>query len=307
MKLINRLIIAALLPGIIACGPEKEEQKVADRGDLDLVYVDWSSEVASTHVVEAVLEEKLGYSVNIYSTTVSQMFKDVAEGRADAMVAAWLPSTHSSYYKQVKDKVVDLGPNLEGTQIGLVVPDITSKRQTSDTGTRNESYIDVESIAELKGRASEFGGRIIGIDPGAGIMMRTREAIKAYDLGGFELVEGSESSMINRLSRAIQLKKPIVITGWTPLWIHARWKLRYLKDSKNIYGGKEEIHTIVRKGLKEEHPEAYAFLDNFNWSPEQMERVMVWNQAKGALASETAIRYIEAEEKQVESWLEGIE
>jgi glycine betaine/proline transport system substrate-binding protein len=295
------LLLTALFAN--ACAPEKKPKSVPDRGKLKIVYVDWSSEIASSHVVEAVLEKRLGYNVLLYSTTVKKMWQDIASGKADAMVAAWLPSTHAHYYEKVKDKVEDLGPNLKGTRTGLLVPDVTSKRQTADSGTRNESYIQVESIPELKGRADRFGGAIIGIDSGAGIMNSTRQAIKAYGLKGFELVEGSEKKMIERLGRAIQLKKPIVVTGWTPLWIHARWKLRYLKDPKNIYGGKESIHTIVRQGLKKDHPRAYKFLDNFHWTAEQMERVMVWNQNKGALPTETAERYIRTEKKQVNTWL----
>lgn len=303
MKQFITVMSISLVSVLAGCSPEAEKTNVEQRGELNLAYVNWSSEVASTHVVEAVLEQKLGYSVNLYSTTVEAMWQDVATGKADAIVAAWLPSTHGNYYDAVKDKVEDLGPNLEGTQIGLAVPDFSSKRQTADTGTRNESFVKLDSIDQLKGKSTEFGGSIIGIDPEAGIMLRTREAIKAYGLNGYELIEGSESSMVNQLSRAIQLKKPIVITGWTPLWINARWKLKYLKDPKNIYGGKEAIHTIVRQGLKKDHPQAYAFLDRFNWSPEQMQKVMVWNQNQGTLPAESALRFIESEKELVSSWL----
>ncbi|WP_319830099.1 glycine betaine ABC transporter substrate-binding protein [Bacillus solitudinis] len=50
------------------------------------------------------------------------------------MVAAWLPGTHDAYYQDFKDDLVDLGPNLEGAKIGLVVP----------------SYMDIDSVEDLK-------------------------------------------------------------------------------------------------------------------------------------------------------------
>ena len=62
------------------------------------------------------------------------MFAGVANGSADAMVAAWLPGTHLEYYNKYKADMVDLGPNLKGTKLGLVVPD----------------YVDVDSIEDLK-------------------------------------------------------------------------------------------------------------------------------------------------------------
>lgn len=52
----------------------------------------------------------------------------------DAMVGAWLPSTHAEYYDTYKADPVDLGKNLHGTKNGLVVPD----------------YVDIDSIEDLK-------------------------------------------------------------------------------------------------------------------------------------------------------------
>ncbi len=60
-----------------------------------------------------------------------------------------------------------------------------------------------------------------------------------------------------------------------PHWKFAKYDLKYLEDPKNVYGGDEQIHTIVRKGLKEEHPAAYAMLDRFEWTPDDMAKVMV--------------------------------
>ena len=115
-----------------------------------LAYVEWSETIASTNLVQAVLQEKMGVQCEIIPMTADKMWEAVATGKADAMVAAWLPTTHGHYYQQYKDQIVDLGPNLDGTRIGLVVPDITVGRQTAATGQRNAPYITVESIPELK-------------------------------------------------------------------------------------------------------------------------------------------------------------
>ena len=50
------------------------------------------------------------------------MWAGVAEGSLDAHIAGWLPLTHADYYKEFEGKFEDLGANLEGTKIGLVVP-----------------------------------------------------------------------------------------------------------------------------------------------------------------------------------------
>jgi glycine betaine/proline transport system substrate-binding protein len=221
------------------------------------------------------------------------------------MLAAWLPTTHGHFYQQYKDQIVDLGPNLEGTRIGLVVPDITVGRQTAATGQRNTPYITVKSIPELKNYASKFNGKIIGIDPEAGIMKKTREAMKVYDLNNFRLIQGSEVSMAAELSDAIRKQKWIVVTGWIPHWMFARWKLKFLDDPKNVYGGNEEINTIVRKGLKEDMPEVYRFLDKFHWTPEDLGQLMIWIQEDhGMFPYDKALRYMRYHPEQIQSWLE---
>jgi glycine betaine/proline transport system substrate-binding protein len=270
-----------------------------------LAYVEWSETVASTNLVQAILQEKMNVPCEIIPMTADKMWEAVATGKADAMVAAWLPSTHGHYYRQFKDRLVDLGPNMEGTRIGLVVPDVTVGRQTAATGQRNAPYITVESIPELKDSARKFSGKIIGIDPEAGIMKKTREAMRVYGLTTFRLIDGSEVSMTAELSNAIRKQEWIVVTGWIPHWMFARWKLRFLEDPKNIYGGTEKIHTMTRTGLKEDMPKVYRFLDNYQISPEDLGQLMIWIQEDhGMFPYDKALRYMRYHGKQIQSWLE---
>lgn len=282
-------IMVLFLALTLLSGCQKTEDGTADtaKKKVDLIYVEWSSEVASTNVVKAVLQEKLGYEVDTIPVGGAAMWQGLATGDADAMVAAWLPTTHANYLEKVKDRVVDLGPNLVGTRIGLVVP----------------SYVAVDSIAELNANADTFDGKIIGIDPGAGIMSKTEKVVEAYGLDRMELMVGSGATMTAALADAIKQHNPIVVTGWTPHWMFAKWDLKYLKDPKNIYGGEEEIRTFVRMGLKEDMPEVYNVLDKFNWSLEDMQQVMVWNRQEGTKPYENAKRWINEHPEKVEAWL----
>jgi len=100
---------------------------------IDLVFVAWDTEIASTNVVGKVLEQN-GYDVKLIQVEVGPMFAGVANNSADAMVGAWLPGTHVEFYKTYKNDLVDLGPNLQGTKNGLVVP----------------AYVDIDSVEDLK-------------------------------------------------------------------------------------------------------------------------------------------------------------
>jgi len=269
-----------------------------------IAYVEWSSEIASTNVVRAVLQEEMGYECEIIPMAADEMWEAVATGEVDAMVAAWLPGTHGHFYEQYADQIVDLGPNLEGTQTGLVVPQVTPGRQTGRTGLQNVPYITIDSITELQEHADKFRGRIIGIDPEAGIMRQTKEAMEVYGLDNFELISGSEISMAAELANAIRRLEWIVVTGWIPHWKFARWNLKFLEDPENVFGGREEIHTIVREGLREDMPDVYAFLDNFHWTPGDMEQLMLWIEGQdGVYPLDSARRWMRHHRDKVEAWL----
>lgn len=270
-----------------------------------LAYVEWSSSIASAHVVQATLQEKLGYRVELQRVEADEMWQAVAEGRVDAMLSAWLPTTHERYLARFKDQLVDLGPNLEGAKIGLVVPDVSVGRQTGGLAKRARPYIKAESISDLAEYANKFRRRIVGIDPAAGVMMKAREALRIYGLEGYRLIDGSEVSMAAELSNAIRRQKWVVVTGWTPHWMFARWNLKFLEDPKNVFGGPEAIHTMVRPGLQEAMPEVYQFLDRFSWTPEEASQYMIWNQADhGMYPYEKAQRWLRMNPERVEGWLE---
>jgi glycine betaine/proline transport system substrate-binding protein len=276
----------------------------AAKDTVKLAYVEWSSEIASTNVVKAVLQEKMGYHCEITAMKADEMWKAVSEGEVDAMVAAWLPLTHKHYYEQYEGQFKDLGPNLEGAKIGLVVPNVTLGRQTAATGLRNKPYIKAESIPDLKDYASKFHRMIVGIDPESGVMKKTEEAMRVYGLDNYTLIKGSEKSMTKALGEAISKQQWIVVTGWVPHWKFARWELKFLEDPENVYGEQEHINTVVRQGLQEDMPEVFEFLDNFSWSPEAMGQLMIWiHDDDGMFPYEKALRYLRTHEDQVDSWL----
>lgn len=268
-----------------------------------LAYVQWSSSVASAHVVCVVLERHLDVRCELEALPADQMWAAVADGRADAMLSAWLPDTHRHYLEQFGEALIDLGPNLEGTRTGLVVPDVSAGRQTGRFGKRGRQAVEVGSIAELRDYRERFGGRIVGIDPEAGIMRATREAMRAYGLTDWRLIEGSERQMTRALTAAIRRQEPIVVTGWVPHWMFGRWALRMLDDPQGIYGQVGAIHTMVRPGLAVERPKVYRLLDNFHWTPRDMEQLMLWIELdQGLDPYGKAVRWLEAHPDVVDAW-----
>ncbi|MNJ37330.1 Glycine betaine-binding protein OpuAC precursor [compost metagenome] len=147
---------------------------------------------------------------------------------------------------------------------------------------------------------------IIGIDPGAGIMKAANAAIEEYGLSDWTLIEGSGAAMTATLAKAIKSEQPIIITGWTPHWMFAKYDLKYLEDPKKVFGEAEEIHTVVRKGLKEAHPAAYEFLDRFEWTSDEMGEIMTAIQ-EGQDPAEAAKAWAESHSDRVDAWTADIQ
>jgi len=275
------VMVIVMLAG---CSSAKDDKKV-----ITLAYVAWDSEIASTNVVREVLEQKLGYKVEMLQVDAGPMWAGIADGSADAMVASWLPTTHETYANDYAGKYEDLGPNLNGTKLGLVVP----------------QYMNINSIEDLNDEVgNSLNYTITGIEGGAGLMMATEKVLDEYGLRDkWSLLESSSAAMTQELEKAYANQEPIIVTGWTPHWKFAKMDLKYLEDTKNVYGKDEQIHTIVRTGLKEDHPEAYAFLDKFNWTPDDMAAVMI-QVVEGAEPEAAAKEWVEQNQDKVNAWLQ---
>lgn len=285
LSLIAGLGLSLIAAGCAADNTGKEDT-VGKGKEIELAYVEWDTEVASTNVIGAVLED-LGYNVNLVPLDNAVMWEAVSTGEADGMVAAWLPGTHGSQFEKYGDQVVDLGENLEGAKIGLVVPE----------------YMDVNSIADLKDEANKI---ITGIEPGAGVVGAAEQSLEDYsNLSDWNVETSSSGAMTVALKQAITNQEDIVITGWSPHWMFATYDLKYLDDPENSFGEAETINTMVREGLEDDMPEAYQVLDQFHWTTDEMEEVML-NISNGEDPADAAKAWIEENPDRVAEWTKGV-
>ncbi|HEU5141328.1 MAG TPA: glycine betaine ABC transporter substrate-binding protein [Bacillales bacterium] len=267
-------------------------------GDKKIVLLgdNYQSATASMYVAKQALE-KAGYKVQIKQVGVGTMFAGVAEGSADATLAVWLPHTHASYWKQYKDQLDKLGVLMEKVPLGLTVP----------------SYMeDIQSIEDLANNKNNIGEKldwtITGISPGAGEMKVTnKQVMPSYKMKDkWDVQASSGPAMTAALSKAIQEKKPIVVTLWKPHWAFVKWDLRILKDPKNKYGDPDDVYAVTRQGLKEDSPIAYKILSQFHWTKEQDAKVMLKMQ-KGMDADKAAEEFVKNHPDLVSEWMKGIE
>lgn len=164
-----------------------------------------------------------------------------------------------------------------------------------------------KSGEEKKGADATYGEKvnykITGIDAGAGVVQAAEKAVKDYKLD-YTVQTSSGGAMTQALADAIKNKEPIIITGWSPHWMFSKYDLKYLDDPKGSFGGNEHINTIARNGLKEDMPNAHKILDQFLWTADDMEAVML-KVNEGENVKEVARQWITDNTDKVSKWTEG--
>lgn len=283
LNLLSKLGVFILAIGFLSgCAQNQNNQKSAD-----LVYVNWAEGIAYTNLAKAILEDKMGYEVEITSAGVGPAYTAVAQGDADAFMETWLPVLHADYYEQFKDQITDLGTVYDGTQSGLVVP----------------TYVEIDSISQLNDVADRFNGEITGIDAGAGIMSTTKNVIEEYNLD-LELVQSSGPAMTSALQSAYNDEEWIVVTGWKPHWMFGRFDLKFLKQDpdKEIWGtGK--IHIMGRQNLENDKPELAQFLSNMYLTDAELADLMVAIETSDENAETVARNWLTENEDVIEDWI----
>ena len=284
MKLIKKLFVLSAMSAALAAASVSAIAADA-KPTIKIGYVEgWDDSVATSNVAAQIIEKKLGYPVQLVPVAAGVMWQGVARGDLDATLSAWLPVTHGAYWENFKSKVVDLGANFPDAKIGLIVPEDAP----------------VTSLTDLEAKKADFGGRIVGIDAGAGVMSKTSEAIKAYNLD-YTLMPSSGSAMTAELARAENAKKPIIVTGWKPHWMFAKYKLKFLDDPKKVFGEAEHVDSVVNPGLETKAPTVVAFLKKFQWKPGEIDSVMLAT-TNGAKPAAAADAWVNAHADRVSSW-----
>lgn len=265
------------------CGPKADSQKQAN-----LVYVNWAEGVAYTHLAEAVLRDKMGYEVNLTAADVAPGYTAVAQGSHDAFMECWR-GLHQDYLDRYSEDLVSLGNVYEGTQTGLAVP----------------AYVTIDNISELNANADKFGGKITGIDAGAGMMKKTEdELIPLYGLDKIKLMASSGPAMTAALADAVKNKEWIVVTAWKPHWLFGRWDMKFLKqDPDKTIWKTGDIEIIGRTDLETDKPELARFLKNMYLTDAELADLMVKVNESDEDVSVVAQQWMQENEDVISDWI----
>jgi glycine betaine/proline transport system substrate-binding protein len=199
-------------------------------------HIDLSFHDASALAVERVLQDH-GLEVARSAAPHEEMFRRMGRSEVDVLVSAWLPASHGAYLAPFEDDVVKLTVLYEPYCI-WGVPD----------------YVPEEAVGEIADLLQEpalarMERLVQGINPGAGISRFSRSIIEEYDLAqaGYEFRTGTEADCFGRYMKAVEEHRWVVVPLWHPQWLHARYRIRALREPKGLLGGQDRATLLVRK------------------------------------------------------------
>ncbi|MEV7440591.1 ABC transporter permease/substrate binding protein [Streptomyces sp. NPDC091204] len=276
------VVLALVAGGLATFGGSTAEDGPAGAANIgkgrtvSVGYIPWDEGIASTFLWKELLERR-GFKVDARQLEAGALYTGLAGGQLDFQTDSWLPVTHAQYWEKYGNKLEDLGSWYGPTSLELSVP----------------SYMkDVRSLADLKGKAGRFKGRIIGIEPSAGAMSILKDKVlKDYGLEGeYQVVDGSTPGMLAELKRAYEKKEPVAVVLWSPHWAYSTYDLTKLEDPKVAWGKGDGIHTLARKGFAADEPEVARWLRSFKLGEEQLTGLEAKIQETGKGKEQEAVR-----------------
>ena len=254
-----------------------------DKGTITLGFLpSWTDGLSMAYLLQDQFE-KLGYTVEMQTLTeAGPLYTGLAQGDVDMYPSAWPEVTHVEYMNEYGDDLEDLGAYYDNAKLTIAVPD----------------YMDIDSIEDLKGSADRFDGKIIGIEPGAGLTRQTQEEmIPAYGLEDeYTLETSSTAAMLTVLGEAIDKQEDVVVTLWRPFWANSTYEVKDLEDPLGAMGEAETLNFMAHKGFAEQFPEA----------AELVEKIKLDDDQYGSLEDLVVNEYGEGNEADaIDAWLEA--
>ncbi|MCM3601999.1 glycine betaine ABC transporter substrate-binding protein [Robertmurraya korlensis] len=275
-----RVSLLLLLTFILLVGCSSGASTSGETGDSKNVTINfgvtpWTSTIPPTKVAKLLLED-MGYTVKETSADAGGVYTGLSKGDLDVFMDAWLPEMHANYMEKYADSLDDTAVSYADGELGWVIP----------------TYVKgIESVEDLKGKEDLFGGKVYGIEEGAGMTVTSHKIIEELGLD-LEYVASSEGGMLAQVQRLMAKEEPVLFLGWRPHPMFANYDLKVLSSPEG-YFDTSEVHVITNNELKDKAPEAYELLNNWSINVSDIEKMIVEIEDNNRDAEEVAQEWID--------------
>ncbi|MBK7893797.1 MAG: glycine betaine ABC transporter substrate-binding protein [Candidatus Promineifilaceae bacterium] len=321
------LLLAGLL--LVACGSDdaepaaetddastsEESTSAEEKMTLILIENSWSASELNVAVAKNLLENELGYTVEVISLDENAQWPALAAGDAHASLEVW-PSGHAANVAEYIDGAgtVENGGQLGPVgRIGWYMPSYLL--ESNPELATWEGFTSADAAALFATAETGDAGQFLGGDPS--FVQYDSDIIANLGMP-FEVVfAGSEEAILAQLDTAYSREEPVLFYFWTPHSIHAKYDLARVElpaysddcyataDSGGVdcdYPG-DDLFKIFWSGLAEAAPDAHTLLSNMSYSTEAQIDMIAAVEIDGQSVEDAAQAWIDANEDVWRAWL----
>jgi glycine betaine/proline transport system substrate-binding protein len=287
----------------------------AEKPTIQLAENPWSASALNVAIARILLEEQLGYKVEVVTIGESEQWPAIASGDIDASLEVW-PSGHAADVAEYIDDqklVEDGGPLGPVGKIGWYIP--TYLLDEHPELATWEGLAKPENAALFATAETGDKGQFLAGDPSW--TQYDDQIIANLGLNFQVVTAGSEEAVLAALDSAYSRKEPLLFYFYKPHAIFAKYDLTEVKlppYSEECYAKAESggidcdyppdnLFKIFWVGLKDAAPDAYTLLKNMNYTTEDQIDMIASVELDGKSVDDAARAWLDAHESAWKSWL----
>ncbi len=309
------LVLAGCAAPVAAPAGDASAPAPAATAVIRLAESPWSASELNVAVAKILLEEQLGYTVEVTSIDENAQWPALAQGDLDASLEVW-PSGHAeniAEYIDTQGLVENGGPLGVVGKIGWYTPSYMVEKYpelATWEGFQKPATAALYATAETGAKGQFLAGDPSWVQFDDQIMQ---------NLGiDFQIVHaGSEDAILAALNSATSREDPLLFYFWTPHSVHAKYDLTAVAlppYSAECYakagdGGvdcdypSDELFKIFRKGLQADAPAAYTLLKNMSYTTEDQIQMIAAVELDGKSVEDAARGWLDANTATWQAWL----
>jgi glycine betaine/proline transport system substrate-binding protein len=302
------LLVTAVTLLLAACGGG------GDAPTITLIENSWPSSELNVAVAANLLENEMGFPVEIVSLDESAQWDALAAGDADASLEVW-PSGHGERIAQYIEEqgVVEDGGSLG--PIGLIAWYVPTYMVDENPALATwEGYVGADVAAQFA--SAETGDNGTFYAGPAGWTQYDQQIIDNLGMD-FEVINAaSEDALLAQVSATYERQDPILFYFYEPHVLFTQLDLTQVElpeysdacydkiDAGGVdcaYPG-DQLMKILSADLSEKSPEAYQFLKNFNYATAD-QTTMLGYMDQDMTVEEAAQKWIDENESVWKAWI----
>jgi glycine betaine/proline transport system substrate-binding protein len=294
---------------------ESDTAPAGEQPVIKLAENPWSASALNVAVARILLEEQLGYTVEVVTIGESAQWPPLASGELHASLEVW-PSGHADNMTEYIDNqgLVENGGLLGPVgKIGWYIP--TYLLDEHPELATWEGLADPENAALFATAETGDQGQFLAGDPSW--TQYDADIIANLELNFTVVTAGSEEAVLAALDAAYSREEPILFYFYRPHAIFAKYDLTEVAlppYSEECYaeaasGGvacdypPDDLFKIFWDGLAEAAPEAYTLLSNMNYSTEDQIGMIAAVELDGESVEDAARAWLDANQDVWQAWL----